>query len=495
MEEIEQLFIWFAENEAGLSGVAALIVILGVLFSIIAGLRTFLVTLPKQNANLRKAMVESNGRAAPLSFFTPGEITEEQQIGSQSAQKQPQKARFDGPPPVAILPFDCLHRDDSLDHIALAIQDDLITGLSRSHSFPVISRSLVNSHLEDVADPRKLSENVGAHYLVEGTIRPAGNEIRVSVQLIEGPTGRHVWSGSFTGDGDVQSGNHSLGHYILGQLQGHLRLVEAERVGKADLEDLDVWGLTIRAYKELTGGKEVDVEAIERSELAARRVLEVDPSNGTAHMMLATTCFSRSNIADDPEETERLSAEALDRGAKAVTLAPRDPQVLALWGLILVSCRQSRRAISVLERAIEIDSTNARTLATLGRAYRNAGMQDKAVETLRHAIELGPDEPLAFIWHGWLAGTFLIKRDFKNALESSLKATALGPGNSWAWLILASTLGHMGMLEKGQKALEQVGEIRHSFTLPDLPRIVRASFETESAVEPFVEGLQKIVEQ
>lgn len=494
VETVIRIFEWFSTNEAGLSGLAALVVILGVLFSPIgAGLRA--VFRGKQPGEFSPPGLQSERHARsatskPVHRRPAARSPANSMIGAAGAAAV---AAMASRPSIAVLPFANMMGKLDYDHVAEGITDDMMTGLARLAHFPVIARAASRAYAGEPEHPREVAAKLGARYLVEGRLRRTGGRMRIAVQLIDGASGDQLWADHFDQPlGEIDDGQDEIVAQIMGALQDQLRAAEGTRAARKEIDDLDAWELVMRGYVELDGF--TGSENVARAEELARQAIEREPENGGGYILLASALIGRNGgltTQGGEERMRELRREVEEAADRAVQLSPRDPLVLGTYGHVKVMLEQDALAIPILERAIQVDPSNARAWGTLGRALRNVGRYDDAVTKLEHALRLGAREHMAFLWSNWLGTCHIHLGNYQEALQAAEVASGQAPQFIWTWLVMASALGHLGRTQDAATALARAKDVvgKDLLTAETVERTVHASLRHGPGAESLLAGL------
>ena len=222
MDLLSQAFAWIGANEAVLSGIAAAIVIFGVLSS-----------------PLRRRF---SRRGARDGARDPVDAT-----GDQGLQRAPKL--ITDRPSIAVLPFANLSGKPDHEFLADGLTEDIITGLSRVKQFFVIARNTTFTYKNRPVDVQEVSRALGVRYVLEGSIRATGERIRITAQLIDATTRAHAWAERFDRPlADILSVDDEVTEAIVAALQPALRRAEIESSRSADPRDLGAWALVNRAW-------------------------------------------------------------------------------------------------------------------------------------------------------------------------------------------------------------------------------------------------------
>jgi adenylate cyclase len=389
-------------------------------------------------------------------------------------------------PSIAVLPFANMSGDPEQEYFSEGITEDIITNLSRNRAFFVISRSTSFTYKGPAVDVGKVARDLGVRYVLEGSVRRAGNRVRITAQLIDAETGHHLWADRYDRDlADVFAVQDEIAQRIAGAIAPGIISAEVQQAQRKDPDQLDAWDRTVRAHWH--------IRRFTQSDLAeARRLLEeaiaLDPTNS---MALADLAFARHFEAvfgwgDGPAESHARLGEA---ARKAVTADDSDAMAhtsLAIFDLFSGRHEEARRR---LRRALELDPNSMFARGYLGVSYAFGGDYEAALTNLAEATRLSPRGPLLVIWRlasGW-AG-LLAGRD-EEAVDYVTQAAEANPEFPDIYAVQASANGHLGRAADARAALDQLLRRMPSLTASD-PRLDRP-FARAVDRERFLEGLRK----
>lgn len=339
-------------------------------------------------------------------------------------------------PSIAVLPFSDLSGAPGQSHFADGLTADMITALSHLRQFFVIA---ANSAGAPDSSPQvaQLVTTLGVRYVVQGSVRRVGDRVRISAQLIDGPTLNHLWAERFDGQlGDIFAVQDEITRCIVGQIEPELGRAEYERVRVAAPESLGAWELYHRAMI-LIARRTRDGNAEARRLLA--QALDFDPGFASAHAAFAWSeaedLFFR--FADhDPRNI-------LERARRAVGLDDKDPLTHLALAWALTFAREPELAIEQANRAIEINPSFAHGHAILGRLLVQSGRCREGLEHVELALRLSPTDPNARQYLNILAVGHLYLGNDTTAVQ--LGRRALETFDTWAGrIVITSALGHLG---------------------------------------------------
>jgi len=353
---------------------------------------------------------------------------------------------FKGKPAIAVLPFTTLGGGSDNEYLGEGLAEDLINGLSNVRWFPVISRRSSFIFKNETIDTASIGRALGARYLVTGSVRSAGTDLRLIVNLIEAENGVNHWSHSYRIDFskllDVQD---EITASIVSVLDSEVDRAEQTRLRTREVKDMNSWELLRRGiWHTHRFTKEDAAAAREFFEEALRR----DPDSGEARIQLAWWHFwdvwTKRRDRAGLRMTEKLAREAalIDR---------RDATAHLLVGLALMLMKQAGQSRGHFRTAIELNPSLAAAHACVGSSYILAGEPEKAVDPLLLSIRLNPGDPFRFHFLGELAIAFYLQEEWIKACDFAERSLQVRPGYWYARATHIASLARSGELEKARE--------------------------------------------
>ncbi len=390
-------------------------------------------------------------------------------------------------PSIAVLPFDNMSGDPEQDFLADGITEDLITALSKIRWFFVIARNSTYTYKGKAVAVKQVAKELGVRYVLEGSVRKAGNRVRVTAQLIDASSGRHVWAERYDRQfEDIFDLQDEMTQTIVGAVEPELSAAERDRAIAKPPENLDAWecyqrGLWHMWFYERDGNLE--------AERLFKRATELDPNFAPAYAYGCYVQYSRVVMgwADDPES-------CLDAGMKlaekALVIDDKDPMAYFAVGRIHMMRGRHDDSIAALETSIGLNPSFAQSHHGLGMALTLAGRLDEAKEALEMAERLSPRDPI--LWASTVVRSLacILSRDYEEALKWARK-TIRNPRSKgyWPQAALAASLAHLGRMEEARAAvaaaLEAMPELSLSYLAKTLPT------REPGGLDPYLEGLRK----
>jgi adenylate cyclase len=342
---------------------------------------------------------------------------------------------------IVVLPFTNLSNDPEQQYFADGITEDLTTDLSRISYSLVISRNTAFTYRNKPVDTKQIGHELSVRYVLQGSIRRSGNQVRVNAQLIDAKTDTHLWAERFAGDvGDLFTLQDEITSRIAVALD--LELVAAEAVRLTGHPDALDYILRGRAAEFKPNSRDVYAEAISLFEYA----LTIDPQSVEAQSRLAIALTSRvldqmtASTAADIARAEGLVRQALEA-------APRSPLVHFAKGQILRVQRRYAEAIPEYEAVITFDRNWVRALGPLGECKLFAGSLDEMIPLMEQAIRLSPRDPRIAIWYFRIGVAHLLQSRIDDAIVWLEKARGANAELPYARSHLASAYALRGETE------------------------------------------------
>jgi adenylate cyclase len=337
-----------------------------------------------------------------------------------------------GLPTVAVLPFDNMSGDPQQDYFSDGVTEDLITQLSRFRDLLVISRNSSFVFKGKAVNVAEVARKLGVHFVVEGSIRKAGNRVRVTVQLIDAKHDVHVWAERYDRKiEDIFDVQDEVVRTIAATLVGRLEHAGFERSKNRPPGDLHAYEQYLRALKHFVAWTPQDNrKARELLETA----VEADPDFAAAHAILAET-VSRDWFNGWSADPQRDFIAALGLAARSVQLDDEDSRTHVAFGLTSLFHKQPDRARLHLDRAIQLNPSNPHALVYLSRLELLAGSPQAATDRVGEALQLNP-----FGKYGWYLGQALYAARRYDEATVVLKSLSDPTAVVWAWLAASQAM-------------------------------------------------------
>jgi adenylate cyclase len=232
-------------------------------------------------------------------------------------------------PSVAVLPFQNTSGDPEQEYFADGMVEDITAALCRVRDFFVIARNSAFSYKGRAVPVQQISRELGVRYLIEGSVRKAGNRVRITAQLIDGPSGNHLWADRYEGGmTDIFDLQDRITESVVGAIQPWVRSAEIERSRRKRPESLDAYDLVLRAYPSVWS---LERAANEAALKLLDQAIAIEPDYQLA-LSLAAWCHAQQSVYNWTAEPEIVRAEALRLAQAAATAGDEDPTILTVLG-------------------------------------------------------------------------------------------------------------------------------------------------------------------
>jgi TolB-like protein/Tfp pilus assembly protein PilF len=304
-------------------------------------------------------------------------------------------------PSIAVLPFKNLSSDPKQEYLSDGISENIITELSRFREFFVISRQSSFSYKGKAVKVGQVSEELGVQYVLEGSLQKAGDKVRVTAQLIDATTGRHLWADNYDRKlEDVLAVQDEITRTIAATLEENIDLTELERARSKPPQDLKAYEYVnlARAHR-LKFTKEDNEQSLQM----LGKAIELDPNYAEAYVGLTWTNINgyRWGWSDTHSREESLQL-ALESANKSIELGPFNYRTHWALAKVLMLSGKLEQALAKHEYALELNPNSARLLADMAEPLVYAGRAEEAVALMKSAIRLNPRHPGWYWWNlGW----------------------------------------------------------------------------------------------
>ncbi|MFT5418460.1 MAG: adenylate cyclase [Gammaproteobacteria bacterium] len=386
-------------------------------------------------------------------------------------------------PSIAVLPFANLSGDPEQEYFSDGMTEDLITDLSKISGLFIISRNSVFTYKGRAVKPETVSQELGVRYVVEGSVRKAGNRVRITAQLIDASTNYHQWAERYDGQlDDIFELQDKVIKQIVAALAIKLTVGEQARVGVAPTVNLEAYDAFVRARDEYSR-RERTANLHARSLL--ERAIELDPHYAEAYAYLGRTYLVETvnQWTDDPHNIEQV----FRYGEKAVELDPSQPTAHETLALALVGKKQFEPAIASARKAISFDPNFADGYVTLAEILSFAEQSEEAVTLLEQAMLLNPRYTPSYLWA--LGHAKFLLGDYDEAIALMRRVLTRNPNHLIAHMILASALVEAGQLEAAKFPAEEILRISPNYQL-DIT-LERMPYKNFAVVEKHVQNLRQ----
>ena len=381
-------------------------------------------------------------------------------VGAADGARRPSAPAMPDKPSIAVLPFTNMSGDAEQEYFSDGISEDLITDLSKVQALFVIARNSSFTYKGRAVKVQEVGRELGVRFVLEGSIRKAGNRVRITAQLVDARTGGHLWADRFDRElNDIFATQDEVVHKIVEALAVKLSRVEEQDLKRGGTRNLEAYESWMRARQLLGVGTR---ETIAQARALHRRALELDPNFAAPHVGLAFAAVSDYVNAWVPDPSGAL-AEGERWARRAIELDERQPGGHVALGNVRVWQRRHDEALAELHRAVELDHNYAQGHALLGMALMYSGRHAEALESLAVAMRLDPHYPNILL-HLAAQAHFSLGQDEAAATQLA-ERIARNPNTDASRMLLAASYGHLGRLEEARAAWSGLMQVNPGFSI------------------------------
>ncbi|MDZ4737344.1 MAG: adenylate/guanylate cyclase domain-containing protein [Rhodospirillaceae bacterium] len=363
-------------------------------------------------------------------------------------------------PSIAVLPFTNMSSDPDQEYFADGISEDLITALSKIRWFFVIARNSTFVYKGQPVDIKEVGDQLGVRYVLEGSVRKSGTRIRITAQLIEAATNRHVWAERYDRDiGDMFALQNEMSEMIANAIEPELSNAERERAARKVPGHLDAWALYQRGlwhHYRFTEADNCEAKRLFGKAIAA------DPQFAAAYAGLAHACYWDALFGF--RNASVALAEGFEKARLAVSLDDNDPLAHFAMGRVQTLRCEFADAVGELGRAIELNPNFAHAHYGLGWALILSGRPDAALERIDTAIRLNPRDPSIWTFLGGRALALFLLGQREEAAKSARRSAQSAVAIYLPHVIEAAILADLGRDREAAAAMAMAREINSALS-------------------------------
>ena len=370
-------------------------------------------------------------------------------------------ASFNGPPiapalpdrpSVAVLPFTNMGSEVEQEYFADGISEDIITALSKWRWLFVIARNTSFVYKGKAVDIKQIGRDLGVRYVLEGSVRKAGNRVRITAQLIEAATGAHLWGERYDRDlADAFAVQDEITDSVVGAIEPELRQVEQQRAVRKSPEAMDAWDHHMRGMWRF---HQFNPEDNVKAERLMQQAIDLDPGFAPGYVGLARVFAQRILFewSEDPEGDRRAAYAAARR---AVELDEKDAYAhyVHAWASLLMG--EHEYAIAEAQKSIDLTPNFALGYYMLGVARVFRGRFEQATDPFQRAMRLSPHEALTFFFCYYSGLAQYHQGNYEEAARMARMGIAIRPTHM-LYRTLAASYGQLGRIEEARTALGEM---------------------------------------
>ena len=388
---------------------------------------------------------------------------------------------------VAVVPFATLRSEDDLEYFVEGLVEDISINLSRFSWLDVKASVEASGPRLTSADMAKLGKDLGLDYVVHGSMRSYGDQIRLTVQLAEPKSARYVWVQRYDRKAsDPFQLQDELAETIAASVEAELERIAGRSVREILPEEMNAWDCYHRG---LAVQYEFSAKTNSEAQRYFRRAIELDPNFGLAYARLSYAMVI-SAIYFEAEDVTAVLDEALELARVASRLEPEDAVARFALGRVYLARGEYDRSITDLKVAIDLNPGMAQAHCGLGDSLAYSGDLDEAMSCFEEAVRISPADPYRWAFLSYGATALLFQEKFDEAADWAAQAEAVPNAHYWPLAIRASALGHSGRKQEAKQAVAELKRRRPGITR-DFVRERLFYLRDEAQVDTYVDGLEK----
>lgn len=389
-------------------------------------------------------------------------------------------------PSIAVLPFQNMSADAEQEYFADGMVEDIITELSRNKFLFVIARNSSFTYKGQAVDIKQVGRELGVAYVLEGSVRRAGQRLRITGQLIDARTGAHVWADRFDGDlADVFDLQDQITSRVVSEIAPRVEKAEIEKARVKPTDSLDAYDHHLRGLAEFNGfSRETNARALAHF----MKATELDPDFAAAYAM-ASRCYGQRVGFGWIEDSPREGQDALHLARIAAQKGTDDAAALASAGFTMTLFRDIQSAGPLLERAIRLNPNLFIGFQMLAMVRVFGGQLQTGRDAARTALRLSPNDAQLFGTHAMLGFAAYFEEKYDEALDEAGKSLQYRANFKTAAAIVAASLAMKDQAEEAKAAIGRLLEIAPGLTLSNLDDWI--GFEKDAHRAHWHQGLMR----
>ena len=386
-------------------------------------------------------------------------------------------------PSIAVLPFNNMSNDSDQEFFADGISEDIITELSKFRSFFVIARNSSYAFKNQQLTVKDVGLKLGVRYVVEGSVRRAGNRVRITAQLIDAIEDKHIWAERYDRDlEDIFAVQDEVTQAIVTAIEPQLATTEQQRARRKPTENLDAWECYQRGLWYMFGYANTD-----QALLYFHRAIELDPEFGSAYAGVAYTYAIQILLGGSEDKGDDLE-RGVGAADTALSIDQTDPFAHFAKGRISIFTGDHEKAIDEFKRAISLNPNYALAHFGLAHGLWHAGRPAEALSHHDEAIRLSPNDAILWAFLASKAIALIMAERYEEGIALSQEAQRNNNSHLFAYLAEVSGLGILGKEQESANALERLKKVEPDISVGFVEQSLPMA--TSDAKDRFLQGLK-----
>jgi len=389
-------------------------------------------------------------------------------------------------PSIAVLPFTNMSSEPEQEHFSDGITEDIITALSKVSNLLVIARNSTFIYKDRAVDVKQVGRDQGVRYVLEGSVRKAGNRVRITAQLVDTTTGQHRWAERYDRDlADIFAVQDEITRKIVTALDVRLRKGEQARFWSSGTENLEAWECVRLGSDLLDAYRAEDVPEAKR---LSQRAIDLDPEYAIAWVLLAACHFHAADDSRHPEEERERGLKSVRNCAQqALKLDPSCAEAYSMLGLYYLSVREFEAAAQNANKSVELAPNHAFNIANSAVILNKCGQPKRAMERIRKAMRLSPVYPTWFLSILGQASRLVGMTD--TAIDAYSELISREPDSLVGHVCLTSIFSELNREKEANASAAEVLRVNPDFSIKKY--MEGLSYRDPAEAARFEEGLRK----
>jgi adenylate cyclase len=406
---------------------------------------------------------------------------------SANDSREPPEPEQSDKPSIAVLPFTNMSAEPEQEYFADGVTEDIITALSNVQSFFVIARNSTFTYKGKSVDVKDVGRQLGVRYVMEGSIRKAGNRVRVTAQLLDARSGKHIWADKYDGAlDDIFDLQDQITSTVIGAIEPRLHRAEIERVKHKRPDSLDAYDYVLRG---LASMNELTPEDTAAGLHQFRLAIERDPNYARAYAC-ASWCYRRHVQINGMTLSEEDRDECIRLTNAALKADDTDPYVLWHAGLTAGLLENDLdTGTALVDRSLAINPNSVRAWASSGMLRNISANTSTAIEHAERAMRLSPLDTAMWVLYSVLAIAHMQEQRYEDAASWARKSIRQHRFNLPAYHVLAASCTHRDRLDEAKETIQQLLELDPELTITRLQEIYPVA--NYKNLDSFLDGLRR----
>jgi len=387
-------------------------------------------------------------------------------------------------PSIAVLPFVNMSGDPEQEYFSDGLTEEIITALSKTPKLFVIARNSSFVYKGKPVNVQQVSRELGVKYVLEGSVRKSGEQLRITAQLIDATTGNHLWADRYDREmRDIFAIQDEITMKIISAMQIKLTEGEQARAGAKGTNNLEAYLKCLQAHEYILM---LNIESNALGKQLAEEAIVLDPKYASAYCALGRAHVTDVWLGSSKSPKDSIQ-KAIEFVQKAIILDDTYAEAQSLLGYLFSMVRQYDKAVALAERGVLLNPNSAECHYRLGKIFVFDGRWEESIPEFKKAIRLDPIPPNMYLYslglsYGWTG-------QYEQAITWCRKAILQEPNSFWAHIMMTVVYSLSGREEKAKAAALEILRINPKFSLEQFEKV--CTYKERGDCERFLGALQK----